>query len=82
MLYRTIILYQQPAQYALLIQLFPLMNIWDDNQIISDEHLGDRSICMPPGLWRPCPSGCTPRDDQKHRYHNHIQLHGLIDIEW
>ena len=49
------------------------MNICDDNQI---------RICMSPGLWRPCPSGCTPRDDSTHRYHNHIQLHGLIVIEW
>ena len=63
------------------------MNICDDNQIRGDEILpsccsGNRSICISPGLSRPCPSGCTPRDDSKHRYHNHIQLHGLIDIEW
>ena len=31
------ILYQQPTQYSLLIQLFPLMNICDDNQISGDD---------------------------------------------
>jgi hypothetical protein len=85
------ILYRQPTQHSLLIQLFPLMNICDDNQevdttmkISGDEIppsccTEDRSICMPQGLWRPCPSVCTPRDDPKHRFHNHIQLHGLIE---
>jgi len=63
------------------------MNICDDNQISGDEVppsccTGDSSICMSPGLWRQCPSGCTPRDDPKHLYRNHIQLHILIDIEW